>query len=154
MGNLAWFWVGFSDGLVWFSVDFGSILWWIMNGWNGLHWWWLGVSPPLLLFFFCWITVSVGMLCLFCESVFLLLGWWTVKEREYECWERKKKQIIVIHSYRNRVYLRGYGSKFVNMHIFTPTDVIILEENCVNLNTFYMIHIFTVFLLKSIALSL
>ena len=70
----------------------------------------------------------------------------------------KKKQNIVIHSYRNRVYLRGYGSKFVNMHIFTPTDVIILEENCVNLNTFYMIHIFTVFftvfLLKSIALSL
>ena len=30
--------------------------------------WWLGVSPHLLLFFFCWIAVFVGMLCLFCVS--------------------------------------------------------------------------------------
>jgi len=48
------------------------------GGWVALGWW-LGVSPPLLLFFFCWIVVFVGMLCFFC--------WVTAsvgKEREYE----------------------------------------------------------------------
>jgi len=35
------------------------------GGWVALGWW-LGISLPLLLFFFCWIFVSVGMLCFFC----------------------------------------------------------------------------------------
>ena len=42
--------------------------------------------------------------------------------------ERKKKYIyiyiyIVIHNYNSHVYLHGYCSKCVNIHIFTPTDV-------------------------------
>ena len=152
--------------------EFGLILSWVF-WWFGLIFCWFWVNFVVdyerlkwvaLVVIGCFSSSSFILLlldyCVRWDAVFVL--WICVSfaglvngERE-RIWmlREKKKQNIVIHSYRNRVYLRGYGSKFVNMHIFTATDVIILEENCVNLNTFYMIHIFTVFLLKSIALSL
>ena len=76
-------------------------------------WYWVGGWVFLLLFF----SYSFnGLLC--------PLG----KRGNLNGEREKKKNIyiyiyIVIHNYNSHVYLHGYCSKCVNIHIFTPTDV-------------------------------
>ena len=74
--QIRWVWLDFELGflMVWFDflLIFGQFcggLSTVEMGCRGGGWvvlgWWLGVSPPLLLFFFCQIAMSFGMLCFF-----------------------------------------------------------------------------------------